>query len=655
LALEGTQLGRYRLKRLLGSGGMGEVYLADDSTLNRQLAVKVIRADPSPYPNSDTVQAAAKLFQREARAIAMLDHPHILPLYDYGEERGGGGELTYLVMPYRPEGTLNDWLRQRASGPLAPGEVVQLIQQAASALQYAHNHQLIHQDVKPSNFLMRATGEDAQNAGLADIQLADFGIARLITSTSANTHGSRGTPLYMAPEQWTGNAVQASDQYALAVMAYELLTGTLPFKGGLAQVMYAHMHTPPAPPSSLNPRLSRAFDYVLLRALAKDPQERYASISEFARALQHAATSSSDAQTMEQGAQTSMGRNQEEMPRATLVISVAEARSGTGRMVTLPGGRQAPVQIPPGVVDGQAIRIDQQSGQPVDANAKGVLVLTIAVSNEERPRMSSAPEETYISRANVTQVARPRKAGRGRAVVLIVLAMIVVVAGGLGIFYFTKSNTAIMTQRNTPGSVVNTGNVNDNPYPPHSGTLVLNDTLQDGTHSSWREESDTFGACQFIQGAYHVTMSLQGLEYCFSRSVSVNDFAYQVQVVMLKGSSAGLLVRGNPDAKSFYYCYIGPDGSYGINVYSNKSDGPTARLSAGISKAIHQGGGQSNTVAVVARGTTLELYVNMQLVSSVTTNTYSGGNVGTAAYSLLATDGSGSTEAVFSNAKVWKL
>jgi len=459
----------------------------------------------------------------------------------------------------------------------------------------------------------------------------------------------------MAPEQWTEHAVQASDQYALAVMTYELLTGTLPFKGGLAQVMYAHMHTPPPPPSSLNPRLSRAFDYVLLRALAKDPQERYASISDFARALQHAATVTSDAQTINQKQQTGMGSYQE-LPRATLVISVAEAQSGTGRMVTLPGGRQMPVQVPPGIHDGQVLRIDPQSGQPVDTNMTGVLLLTIAISTQHRPGLSTAPEaQTYISQGNTAQIAHPQKAGRGRAVLLIALAIIVVVSGGLGFFYFTRSNQAISTRSNTPGSTTTTGNASDNPYPPHGGTLVLNDTLQDGTHSSWRQESDTFGACQFIQGAYHVTMTLQGLEYCFSRAVSVSDFAYQAQVVILKGSSAGLAVRGNPDAKSFYYCYIGPDGSYGINVYSNQSDGPTARLSAGISKAIHQGGGQSNIVAVVARGAMLELYVNMQRVTSVTTNAYSSGNVGAAAYSLLSADGSGSTEAVFSNAEVWKL
>jgi eukaryotic-like serine/threonine-protein kinase len=654
MALEGTQLGRYRLTRLLGSGGMGKVYLADDSMLNRQVAIKVIRADPSPYPNSDTVQEATKLFQREARAIAMLDHPHILPLYDYGEERGGSADLTYLVMPYRPEGTLNDWLHQHTSGPLPPTQVAQLIQQAASALQYAHNHHLIHQDVKPSNFLMRANGEDQQKAGPPDIQLADFGIARLITSTSANTNGSRGTPLYMAPEQWAGNAVQASDQYALAVMTYELLTGTLPFKGGLAQVMYAHMHTPPPPPASINSHLSRAFDYVLMRALAKDPRERYPSVSDFARALQHAATTTSDAQTINPQQQMGMSSSQE-LLRATLAISTAEAQSGTARMVTLPGGRQLPVRLPPGIHDGQVLRVDAQSGQAVDINTTGTLLLTITVSAPERPVLAVAPDaQTYITQAHAAPISHLQKSGQGRALLLIALAIIVIVSGGLGIFYFTRSNQAISTHNNTPGSVSTASTASDNPYPPHVGTLVLNDTLHDSARSSWREESDPVGACQFAQGGYHVTMSLQGLEYCFSNSAGVNDFAYQAQITILKGSSAGLVVRGNPDARSFYYCYIGPDGSYGINVYSSQSDSPTAKLSYGVSKAIHLGG-QSNTLAVVARGTTLELYVNTQLVNSVTTTTYNSGNLGVAAYSLLSADGSSSTEAVFSNVKVWKL
>src|SRR5579884_909591 len=160
MPLEGLQLGHYQLVRLIGSGGMGEVYLAEDTRIRRRVAIKVVRAEASPYPDENATREAARLFQREMRAITVLDHPHILPLYDYGEEIVGRTTLTYMVMPYRKEGSLADWLQQRSKkGLLALQEIARLIQQAGSALQHAHNHRIIHQDVKPSNFLILITDD----------------------------------------------------------------------------------------------------------------------------------------------------------------------------------------------------------------------------------------------------------------------------------------------------------------------------------------------------------------------------------------------------------------------------------------------------------------------------------------------------------------
>jgi eukaryotic-like serine/threonine-protein kinase len=373
MSLEGHQLGRYRLHHLLGSGSMGEVYLATDPSLNRQVAIKVIRAEAASYPEAQAAKEAARLFQRELRAIAALDHPHILPLFDSGEESAGGSTLIYMVMPYRQEGSLADWLHQRGSEQLAPQDVVSLLEQAASALQHAHHQQIIHQDVKPSNFLIRSREKWPDRP---DLLLADFGVAKFISATAEMSQAGRGTPIYMAPEQWEGHPVPATDQYALAVMAYELLTRRPPFQGGMAQLMYQHFHVQPQPPSTLQPRLPQALDAVLLRALAKAPQERFPSVTAFAEAC-------------EQAVQSSVVPTVAKLPsvpsrdlHATLAISPQEALTGTSRSLTLPGGRRVTVTIPAGAQDGQVIRVEGQ-GEAAEGGVAGTLVLTLAIDASE--------------------------------------------------------------------------------------------------------------------------------------------------------------------------------------------------------------------------------------------------------------------------------
>jgi len=279
MSLVGSQVGRFHLLQLLGRGGMGEVYLAQDDQLRRQVAIKVIQSE---HLDPD----ATRLFQREARAIAALNHPHILPLFDFGEATIHGTILTYMVMPFCHEGTLVTWMQRRGNtASLSLQDVAFIVQQAASALQYAHNHQIVHQDVKPSNFLIRSS-EDA--SGRPDLMLADFGVSKSTSATATVSQSVRGTPAYMAPEQWDGTPVPATDQYALAVLAYDLLTGHPPFQGTLGQVMYQHIHVTPQPPGKINPRIPTDVDTVILHALAKKPEERFATISAFARAFEQA-------------------------------------------------------------------------------------------------------------------------------------------------------------------------------------------------------------------------------------------------------------------------------------------------------------------------------------------------------------------------------
>src|SRR5215467_5744195 len=285
---------------------MGAVYLAADSTIGQQVAIKVVRTGAADYPDLASAIRAAERFKQEARAIASLDHLHILPLYRYGEEQTDDGQRAYIIMQYRPEGSLWDWIPERASQdslaaarawPFDIEETARYLHQAASALQYAHDRGIIHRDIKPANFLLRF--EEGQKAGrpqgsplhdmgenlsTVHLLLSDFGLAKFFSSSSATSH-IFGTPIYMAPEQFDGEAGPESDQYALAVMVYYLLTGHPPFEGDPMRLMHQHLYIEPPPPSRFNPALPEGLESALFQALSKKPSERHPSIGAFANAF----------------------------------------------------------------------------------------------------------------------------------------------------------------------------------------------------------------------------------------------------------------------------------------------------------------------------------------------------------------------------------
>ncbi len=369
MPLETLQQGRYRVLRPLGSGSMGEVYLVDDTRINRQVAIKVIRTEAVPYSGSSIgSQEASRLFEREAKAIARLNHPNILPLFDFGEEKVNGTLLAYMVMPYCPDGSLATWIQQHSENAILPAEdVAHVVRQAADALQHAHDNGIIHQDVKPQNFLLRRTG-----SRLPDLLLADFGIAKLTLGTSGSSQAIRGTPIYMAPEQWEGNPVPASDQYSLAVMTYQLLTGRPPFEGGPSQMMFQHFNVAPLPLSSVNPALHEDIDAVVLRAMAKKAENRFPTVAAFADAFQKAVVSAGSTIVQPQGVQA-------EAPiQAALAISNAEAINGTSRTLTLANGRKVRVELPAGVHNNQVIKV--QGRDPSGSGAGAVIPMLITVN-----------------------------------------------------------------------------------------------------------------------------------------------------------------------------------------------------------------------------------------------------------------------------------
>jgi serine/threonine-protein kinase len=254
--LTGRLLGRYRLESLLGRGGMAEVWRAADTKLARTVAVKVIHASVAQDPQF------AERFLREARVVASLEHPGILPVYDFGEEDG----IPFLVMPHLPGGTLRDRLR---GAPAPVGLAAGWIRQLADALDAAHAAGVLHRDVKPANVLI---GRDER------LFLADFGIAKMVESMTGLTATGAvvGTPVYMAPEQAQGHpASPATDRYALAVVVYEILAGRPPFDGDNPfSLMHQHVSTPPPALSSRAAGLPAGLDAVLAGALSKDPAGR---------------------------------------------------------------------------------------------------------------------------------------------------------------------------------------------------------------------------------------------------------------------------------------------------------------------------------------------------------------------------------------------
>jgi serine/threonine protein kinase len=278
------KLGNCELERLLGQGGMGAVYLAQQARPRRTVAVKVLLPEllsKSGGAGAVYTEFLAR-FRREADAIAALDHVNIIPIYEYGEQE----QVAYLVMPYVTGGTLRDLLAKRGLLPL--NEAIPIIEQAAAALDYAHSHGIIHRDLKPGNMLFHADGR---------LLLTDFGIAKMVNETSSPDQTSLhtltttgtiiGTPEYLSPEQATASPIdRRSDVYSLGIVVFQMLSRHVPFTGPTA-VSIALKHAMEEPPSltQLNPTISARVEQVVRKAIAKRPEERYATAGNFARAL----------------------------------------------------------------------------------------------------------------------------------------------------------------------------------------------------------------------------------------------------------------------------------------------------------------------------------------------------------------------------------
>jgi eukaryotic-like serine/threonine-protein kinase len=258
-----TSIGRYEVEKELTQGGMGVIYLARDPYIQRQVVVKLLMY-------SRTLDEVYRdFFQQEAELIAALEHPCIVPIYDFGWY----GRQPYIVMRYMAGGSLADRLQKEE---IKPTEIAHIFKRIAEALDAAHARKIIHRDVKPSNFLFDSSGE---------IFLSDFGIAKSTTFTSDDGTWLLGTPAYMSPEQAQGHPLDGrADIYALGIVLYRLLSGQLPFSNdSITALINSHVDMPIPDIRSVKHNIPAVWQEVVGKAMAKDPNDRYATAGEFAR------------------------------------------------------------------------------------------------------------------------------------------------------------------------------------------------------------------------------------------------------------------------------------------------------------------------------------------------------------------------------------
>lgn len=624
----GRQLGNYRLLRLVGRGGFASVYLGEHIHLQTQVAIKLMQARLTRQDQES--------FLTEAQMIARLHHPHIVQVLEFGIEEG----LPYLVMDYAPGGTLRQ--RYRPGTMLTPLRILPYLKQLAEALQFAHEQRIVHRDVKPENMLLDSNGE---------LLLADFGIALgMQSSRSQSIEDMAGTASYMAPELLQGRALSASDQYALAVVVYEWLSGAPPFRGTFVEV--ASQHLLAAPPPLRQPAVSHEVEQVVLTALRKDPQQRYASIQEFVTTFERATLLSATEETLNVSPRQlallrTMNQDAEEQPVAeeqqTALPPSPIPERATGPLPTLSAASPAPTPITP------ATQVFEQKS-----------VVTPPVSLPMKTVLSSTP-----ALPPSTVAKRP---GRQRLMIISIIVLTLVLFGEFfagGYFMLLPVPTmlrqvqeSLTPAQRQPGAwnVIHLSdkqaqalyNQATSTKPIYSSTMAANDAYQ------WTEGGIESGTCSFGGGAYHIKAveDPPNAMECIAKQSSFTDFVFQVQITITTGDSGGVFFRatankGSPGA--VYFFGIDKEGVYSLLVAPN----PWNLLLLQSSTAITTGLNHPNLLTVIAQGPSIYLYTNRRYIGSVTDSTSTRGYLGFYAESLHAH--SPSTEVICHTVQIWKL
>jgi serine/threonine protein kinase len=433
----GQQLDNYRLTRLLGAGGFGEVYLAEHLYRSTQVAIKIL-----PQLAQDDLHS----FLIEARTFR-LKHPNIVQVLDFGVE----GRTPFIVMEYAPNGTLRQCHPKGTQVPLPT--IISYVKQVASALQYAHDERLVHRDVKPENMLI-----GAKNLVL----LSDFGIATIAHGTSSQrVETMAGTIPYMAPEQIQGHPRPASDQYSLGVVVYEWLCGDRPFHGTLTEVAVQHATVPPPPLREKVPTISPDLEQVVLTALAKDPKQRFGSVLAFATALEQASqVKRPEAEpepvvpvlettgTHQSQQPTEMATPVPVIPFSQQAVSEVSADTSAQSYSILPlSGKERPLQAEEErrQAEEESARQEKEQADKLEEERVRKAKDTVLSATEVAASAHQTPLPTEVARSSKSPAlrpdamvaAKPSKPNASRRFVLLLLAGLVIVVLASGITWLT--------------------------------------------------------------------------------------------------------------------------------------------------------------------------------------------------------------------------
>ena len=449
----GKQLGNYRLIRLLGQGGFADVYLGEHVYLKTLAAIKLLQ--------TRLAQDDLEVFLKEARTVSNLVHPHIVRVLEFGVE----GTTPYLVMDYAPNGTL----RQRHSKGirLAPATIVPYIKQIASALQYAHDKKLIHRDVKPENMLLGQNNE---------VLLSDFGIA-LVSQSSRyqSTQEVVGTLAYMAPEQFHGKPVAASDQYALGIVVYEWLTGGRPFHGSFAEIASQHVLAPPPLLREKIPEITPAIQEVVHRALAKEPQQRFLRVEAFANALEQACQPAKpQPHFVAVPPQQPFGVNPPGRPSSPNYGAIPPGQGSSPNYVPMP----QPQFLPPAFANPPV----QPNYTPVSPSHTSDT--TFVVPQGQDTRSGQYQQKTPSTPSSPGTPKQPKRGASRRGVVVAiagVTGLIVVGGTAAALFEFSQKGSGRTTATSTATS---TSSTNTTPASSSSPTVGSTDTSTPGSSNN---------------------------------------------------------------------------------------------------------------------------------------------------------------------------